>query len=55
MYVLVLAVLGSAAVHGFDPWYKKIPHAKKQLSPCTTTTEAREPRAHTVQQEKPPQ
>ena len=25
--------------HGFDPWSGKIPHAAKQLSPCTTTFE----------------
>ena len=25
--------------HGFDPWSGKIPHAGKNLSPCTTTTE----------------
>ena len=25
--------------HGFDPWSWKIPHAAKQLSPCTTTIE----------------
>ena len=23
--------------HGFDPWSKKIPHAKGQLSLCVTT------------------
>ena len=50
---------------GFDPWSGKIPHAVEQLSPCTTTTEpvlynprattteARAPRAHAPQQEKP--
>ena len=26
--------------HWFHPWSGKIPHAVKQLSPCTTTTEA---------------
>ena len=25
--------------HGFDPYSRKIPHAKGQLSPCPTTTE----------------
>ena len=25
--------------HGFKPWSKKIPHAKDQLSLCTTSTE----------------
>ena len=25
--------------HGFNPWSGKIPHASKQLSPCTTTIE----------------
>ena len=25
----------------FDPWSREIPHAKEQLSPCATTTEAR--------------
>ena len=29
--------------HGFEPWSGKIPHAAEQLSPCATTTEAREP------------
>ena len=24
---------------GFSPWSRKIPHAMRQLSPCTTTTE----------------
>ena len=31
------------------------PTCTEQLSPCTTTTEARMPRAHALQQEKPPQ
>ena len=26
--------------HGFDPWFKKILHAMRQLSLCVTTTEA---------------
>ena len=26
--------------HGFQPWSRKILHAKEQLSPCTTATEA---------------
>ena len=51
----------------FDSWSGKIPHAAKQQSPCTTTTEpvpynpratateARAPRARAPQQEKPPQ
>ena len=26
-------------VHGFNPWFMKILQNKKQLSPCTTTTE----------------
>ena len=25
--------------HGFNPWSRKIPHASKQLCPCTTATE----------------
>ena len=53
--------------HGFDPWPRKIPHATEQLSLCATTiepvllnplsrtTEARCPRAHAMQGEKPPQ
>ena len=52
---------------GFEPWSGKIPHAAEQLSPCdtttepalwsqrATTTEARAPRAHALQKEKPPQ
>ena len=31
--------------HWFDPWSRRILHAVEQLSPCTTTTDAREPRA----------
>ena len=27
--------------HRFSPWFRKIPLAAEQLSPCTTTTEAR--------------
>ena len=27
--------------HGFDPWSRKIPHSKGQLSPCATTAEPR--------------
>ena len=34
-------------VQGFDPWSGKIPHAKGQLNPCTTTTEPTRPRAST--------
>ena len=34
---------------------QEIRHAAKQLSPCAATTEARGPRAHAPQQEKPPQ
>ena len=41
--------------HRFDPWSGKIPHAAEQLSLCTTTTEPMYPRAHALQQEKPPQ
>ena len=26
--------------HGFGPWSAKIPHAREQLSLCTTTSEA---------------
>ena len=33
----------------------KIPHAAEQLRWCATTTEARAPTAHALQQEKPPQ
>ena len=29
----------NAGGHGFEPWSWKIPHAAKQLNPCTTTTE----------------
>ena len=36
----VLRNLPANARHGFDPWSGKIPHAKEQLSPRTTTTEA---------------
>ena len=25
--------------HGFDPWYRKIPHAMEQLRSCATTIE----------------
>ena len=51
--------------HGFEPWSGKIPHAAEHLSPCATTTEpalkslpattteARVPRAHAPQQERP--
>ena len=35
------------------PW--KIPHDMEQLSPCIPTTEPICPRAHALQQEKPPQ
>ena len=28
-------------MQGFNPWSGKIPHAKEQLSPSATTTEAR--------------
>ena len=52
---------------GFDPCPGKMPHAKKKLSPCATTTEpafwslwdattdALEPRDRDLQQENPPQ
>ena len=33
----------------FKPFSRKIPHASEQLSPCTTTTEAHEPRACALQ------
>ena len=39
--------------HGFDPLSGKIPHATGQLSPGTTTTEPKHPRACSLQQEKP--
>ena len=44
--------------HGFDSCSRKIPHAKEQLSLCTTTTEPTcyrywSPRARALQQEKP--
>lgn len=29
--------------HGFDPWSEKTPHAKRQLSLCTTAPEAGAP------------
>jgi len=38
----------------FEPLSGKIPHATGQLSLCATTTEAHVPRAHALQQEKPP-
>jgi hypothetical protein len=38
---------------GLDPWSRKIPQASEQLSPCTTTSEARVPRACALQQEQP--
>ena len=53
------------ANEGFKPWSGKIPHAAEQPSQCATTTEpalwsprvttteARVPRAHALQQEKP--
>ena len=41
--------------HWFHPWFRKIPHASEQLSPCATTAEARAPRACASQKEKPPQ
>ena len=41
--------------HRFYPWSGKIPHPLEQLSLGATTTEACVPRAHAVQQEKPPQ
>ena len=31
--------------HGFDPWSRKIPHAKRWLNPCTTAIEPVHPRA----------
>ena len=36
-----------------DPWSRKIPHVLEQLSPGSTTTEARVPGARVLQQEKP--
>ena len=38
----------------FDPWWRKIPHATEQLSPCTTAAELACPRACALQQERPP-
>ena len=38
--------------HEFDPWFRNISHAAGQLSLCSTTTEARVPRARAPQQEK---
>ena len=43
----------NAGGHRFDPSSGKIPHATEQLSQCTTTTEARVPRACPPQQGKP--
>jgi len=43
----------NAGDKSFNPWNGRIPHAKGQLSPCTTTTEALSPRAWAPQQEKP--
>ena len=40
---------------GFDPWSRKIPRAERQLSLWATTMEPMHSRAHTLQQEKPPQ
>ena len=31
--------------HGFDPWFRKIPHASGQQCPCITPTEPVSPRA----------
>lgn len=39
--------------HRFNPWYEKIPHVTEQLNQWATTTEARTPRAHILQQETP--
>ena len=39
----------------FDLWSEKIPHDMGQLSPWVAATEARVPRAHAPQQEKPRQ
>ena len=30
--------------HGLDSWSGKIPQAKEQVSPCTATPKAREPK-----------
>ena len=38
-----------------DPWFRKIPHAAEQQSPCATITEARAPEACALQQEMPRQ
>ena len=35
--------------HGCEPWSGKIPQAAEQLSPCSTATEARAPRARAPQ------
>ena len=51
--------------HGFNPWYRKIPHATERLNPCATSIELccrvgepqllkpMHPRARASQQEKP--
>ena len=31
---------GDTKTYRIDPWSRKIPHAREQLSPCITTTEA---------------
>ena len=41
----------NAGGHGFDPWSGRF-HIPQQLSPRAPTTEAREPRACALQQEK---
>ena len=38
---VVKTPLANAGGPGFHAWSRKIPHATGQLSPCTTTTEAR--------------
>ena len=40
---------------GSSPGRGRFPHATEQLRLCATTTEARAPRTHALQQEKPPQ
>ena len=39
--------------HGFDPWFRKMPCAERQLSLGATSTEPMHSRAHALQQEKP--
>ena len=45
----------NARGHRFDPRAKKMLQAMEEVSSHAMTTEDRAPRAHALQQEKPPQ